>query len=234
MAVSKTRRIKVMDATYISPLQMYGPLVQPMTINEGIVYDLVRKLYHVVEINSDKKEVKLSIMNFNDPNRFGGEVPTVQRHTPTAKVVQHSTTTIHDNTVSAKPESKPVVKLPENIALREVVKDTAIVPPAAGSISIPTVEISNSSEPITNELDEEITPAIPLPTAVEEEALTADGASNNNDVNDSVINDDEGIDEDDEPEEDSDETSGDGSVTSSAASTSPSNKKKHNRGKKHR
>lgn len=233
MAVSKTRRIKVMDATYISPLQMYGPLVQPMTINEGIAYDLVRKLYHVVEINSDKKEVKLSIMNFNDPNRFGGEVPAVQKHTPTAKVVQHSTTTIHDNTVSAKPEPKPVVKLPENIALREVVKDTAIVPPAAGSISIPTAEISNSSEPITNELDEEITPAIPLPTAVEEEALTADGASNN-DVNDSVIDDDEGIDEDDEPEEDSDETSGDGSVTSSTTSTSPSNKKKHNRGKKHR
>ncbi len=233
MAVSKTRRIKVMDATYISPLQMYGPLVQPMTINEGIVYDLVRKLYHVVEINSDKKEVRLSIMNFNDPNRFGGEAPTVQKHIPTAKAVQHSTTVIHDNTVSAKPEPKPVVKLPENIALREVVKDTAIVPPAAGSISIPTAEISNSSEPITNELDEEITPAIPLPTAVEEEALTADGASNN-DVNDSVIDDNEGIDEDDEPEEDSDETSGDGSVTSSATSTSPSNKKKHNRGKKHR
>ena len=238
MAISKTRKVKIMDAKYISPLQMYGPIVQPMILSEGIVYDLVRKLYNVIEIDANKSELKLTLLNFNDPNRFGicDKTQTPVTHKDNSKpvnaqstaykipekVIPHTSTNITDNSQN--------IKLPENVTLRAVEKDTVIVPSSIDNIPTPVSENPTSTEPIINE---QVTanPAIPLPTADEKEALTADEASNS-DVNDSVIYDDEGID-DDEPEEDSDEASGNSSDTSST-STSPSNKKKHNRGKKHR
>lgn len=219
MAVLKTRRIKVMDATYISPLQMYGPIVSPMNISEGIAYDLVRKLYTVIEVSPTNKELKLTVMNFYNPDRFGEPVAETIKKIEAPKAEKPVV-------MATKPEVKkeaptPVI-VPDNIALREVKKDTIIVPPT---------EVIPTTEPIIN-MQESESPAIPLPV-VDKEAPTTDEASND-DVDDSAINDEEDIDEDDEPDEDSEESSSNGSVTSSAASASPSNKKKHNRGKKHR
>lgn len=219
MAVLKTRRIKVMDATYISPLQMYGPIVSPMNISEGIAYDLVRKLYTVIEVSPTNKELKLTILNFHNPDRFGEPVAETIKKTEAPKVEKPVV-------MATKPEVKkeapaPVI-VPDNIALREVKKDTIIVPPA---------EVIPTTEPNIN-MQESESPAILLPV-VDKEAPTTDEASND-DVDDSAINDEEDIDEDDEPDEDSEESSSNGSVTSSTASASPSNKKKHNRGKKHR
>lgn len=223
MTVSKTRKIKVMDAKYISPLQMYGPIIHPMTVNESIAYNLVRKLYNVVEVNSDKNEVKLTILNFNNPNRFD-TTPKASKpvHSEEKPDIQTSVS-INDNTVDNAQDTTPV-KLPGNAVLREVVKDTAIVPPVVNDSTPIPIPSSGalSSEPITN-----------TSLSDDEEFIIIDDDSNNV-VNTSDVNNNEGIDEEDETEEDSDESSGDSSVVSSTDSTSPSNKKKHNRGKKHR
>ena len=231
MAVSKTRKVKIMDSKYISPLQMYGPIIQPMALNESIVYDLVRRLYNVQEVDSNKNEVKLTIVNFNDPNRFKTTTEPVKVSTPVAKPAMAPKLAEHPTTPVKTEVKHENVILPSNVAMRTVDRNTATVPPKTDNIAIPRSTGGNSTE-LNNNARSSIAPAIPLPSTVEEEALTVEEIQNDN-VDDSVINDDEGYDED-ETEEDSDEASSDGSGDSSNTSTSPSNKKRHNRGKKHR
>ena len=62
----KTRQVTITNITYITPIQMDGPIVTPMTLSESIVRDLVRRGYNVLqEVNGT--QVKLTPFNFNNP-----------------------------------------------------------------------------------------------------------------------------------------------------------------------
>ena len=80
----KMRRITIADSTLIHPIQTFGPLVTPRAFSEDVVYNLVRKGYKVDEYpmptqqNVAVKHVRLTIANFNDPNRFNPEKVAVK------------------------------------------------------------------------------------------------------------------------------------------------------------
>ena len=64
--MQKTRKVTISNITYISPIQMDGPIVTPLTLSESIVRDLVRRGYTVIEeVNGYK--IRLTPCNFDNP-----------------------------------------------------------------------------------------------------------------------------------------------------------------------
>lgn len=69
-----SRWIKVRNITYISPLQIDGPIVTPLKVSSKIVRELVRKGYDVIE-RIDGKDIKLNSSNVDDPLSYVDKLP---------------------------------------------------------------------------------------------------------------------------------------------------------------
>ena len=88
---------------YLAPIEMMGPVVQPISVAKSAVVKLLMSGAEVHEYNKDtKKSVKLTLSNINDPDRFGPKVitpsdPVTPRTTPGVKV---------PNTEDPKPDTE--------------------------------------------------------------------------------------------------------------------------------
>ena len=81
----KTRQVTITNITYITPIQMDGPIVTPLTLSESIVRDLVRRGYNVYQ-EVDGTQVKLTPYNFNHPEISIAKSKPVQEDTKTNDV----------------------------------------------------------------------------------------------------------------------------------------------------
>ena len=89
------RRVKILTNGYIMPITMDGPIVSPIAIDDRTVFNLVRRGYNVVEVDTaNAKSVKLTIDNFNDPNRFGETVPVQPIFTTTGAAIDGEATPV--------------------------------------------------------------------------------------------------------------------------------------------
>ena len=82
------RKIKILTNGYIMPITMDGPIVSPIVVDDKTVFDLVRRGYDVTEVSQfDGSTVKLTVKNFNDPNRVNSLIPAKPVFTPTGSEV---------------------------------------------------------------------------------------------------------------------------------------------------
>ena len=82
--MGKTRNVTIKNITYITPIQMDGPIVTPMTLSESIVKELVRRGYNVYE-KIGGNNVRLTLANFNNPTSFVRKQDAPAVTTPTTK-----------------------------------------------------------------------------------------------------------------------------------------------------
>ena len=61
------RKITVENKTYIAPLQMYGPILNPISVPDSVVISLVRKGYTVNQKLKNGTTVRLTIYNVRNP-----------------------------------------------------------------------------------------------------------------------------------------------------------------------
>ena len=61
------RKITVENKTYIAPLQMYGPILNPISVPDSVVISLVRKGYTVNQKLKNGTTIRLTIYNVKDP-----------------------------------------------------------------------------------------------------------------------------------------------------------------------
>lgn len=81
----KTRQVTITNITYITPIQMDGPIVTPMTLSENIIRDLIRRGYNVIqEVNGTP--VKLTMSNFNNPSASLAKPKPIQENANTTAV----------------------------------------------------------------------------------------------------------------------------------------------------
>lgn len=185
--MQKMRKVTISNITYISPIQMDGPIVTPLALSESIVRDLVRKGYTVIEeVNGYK--VRLTPFNFDNPAisipkekseespRAHTKINTTQekRFSNNAPVVANKPT----------PTPKPVVETPKEEAkpvsydfgkdVHEV--DTSITPDeeAVGRLFTgrPIPDVSPDVEAIAEvDLAQEGTDEAGKPESAEEESV---------------------------------------------------------------
>lgn len=77
------RKITIENKTYISPLQMYGPVINPINVSDNMVIDLVRKGYIVNEKLKNGKIIRLNLFNMRNPYA----TVTAPQVTPTKRIV---------------------------------------------------------------------------------------------------------------------------------------------------
>ena len=63
------RKVRILDSTFITPIQMEGPVVTPLPLTTPVIFDLVRRGYQVVE-NIDGQDVRLTLVNVKDPRKY--------------------------------------------------------------------------------------------------------------------------------------------------------------------
>lgn len=63
------RKVRILDSTFITPIQMEGPVVTPLPLTTPVIFDLVRRGYQVVE-NVDGQDVRLTLVNVKDPRKY--------------------------------------------------------------------------------------------------------------------------------------------------------------------
>lgn len=99
------RKITVENKTYISPLQMYGPIINPINVSNDMVINLVRKGYTVNEKLKNGKMIRLNLYNMRNPY---ATVTTAPQTTPVKRVVPE--TSIPKPTVA--PVVTPKIEVP--------------------------------------------------------------------------------------------------------------------------
>lgn len=66
------RWLKIFYNGFITPVGMYGPLATPVNMDERVAWKSVVMGYDCFEVDmKTKKEIKLTLENFKDANRFG-------------------------------------------------------------------------------------------------------------------------------------------------------------------
>lgn len=105
-----SRKITVENKTYIGPLQMYGPIINPISVPDSIVIELVRKGYTVNEKLKNGSRIRLNSYNVKNP---------------TAAVTQPATST----PVQAKPVVEPTVQTTPVITTTPVVEKVVVEEP---------------------------------------------------------------------------------------------------------
>lgn len=63
------RKVRILDSTFITPIQMEGPIVTPLPLTTPVIFDLVRRGYKVIE-NVDGQDVRLTVVNVKDPRKY--------------------------------------------------------------------------------------------------------------------------------------------------------------------
>ena len=63
------RKVRILDSTFITPIQMEGPVVTPLPLTTPVIFDLVRRGYQVVE-NVDGQDIRLTLVNVKDPRKY--------------------------------------------------------------------------------------------------------------------------------------------------------------------
>ena len=63
------RKVRILDSTFITPIQMEGPVVTPLPLTTPVIFDLVRRGYQVVE-NIDGQDIRLTLVNVKDPRKY--------------------------------------------------------------------------------------------------------------------------------------------------------------------
>lgn len=84
------RKITVENKTYIAPLQMYGPILNPISVPDSVVISLVRKGYTVNQKLKNGTTVRLTIYNVRDPEATVGATSTLEKSKPTPAPVKKS------------------------------------------------------------------------------------------------------------------------------------------------
>ena len=104
------RKITVENKTYIGPLQMYGPIINPISVPDSIVIELVRKGYTVNEKLKNGSRVRLNSYNVKNPTA----------------AVSHPTTS---TPVQAKPAVKPTIQSTPVVTTTPVVEKVVVEEP---------------------------------------------------------------------------------------------------------
>lgn len=91
----KKRIIKVTNITYIAPLQIDGPIVNPISVSEKTVKELVRKGYTVIE-KVDGQDVVLNALNVNDPKGYLQNVENKKIADEKAAIETHTKQVVHE------------------------------------------------------------------------------------------------------------------------------------------
>ena len=86
------RKITVENKTYIAPLQMYGPILNPISVPDSVVISLVRKGYTVNQKLKNGTTIRLTIYNVKDPEATVEPTSTSTKpqlaHAPVKKAVE--------------------------------------------------------------------------------------------------------------------------------------------------
>lgn len=84
------RYIRVSNITYISPLQMEGPIVSPIPVSDSVVKELVRRGYNVTELINGEA-IKLNNSNVMDPLKYKKKVEDAIEKEHTKQVIAERT-----------------------------------------------------------------------------------------------------------------------------------------------
>ena len=103
------RKITVENKTYIAPLQMYGPILNPISVPDSVVISLVRKGYTVNQKLKNGTTVRLTIYNVRNPEDIvettSASVKPKSTPAPVKKSVEIPKTTLNESTEAvSKPE----------------------------------------------------------------------------------------------------------------------------------
>ena len=115
---------------YIPELQRMGPVIPACNFPAGVIYNLVRRGYEVYEHNpiDQKIKVRLTLENFNDTNKFAGQIhtePVVQVEekmveTPSnAEVIAAAAMTAEVPSVEEAVDEPAVTEEPETVVAEE-------------------------------------------------------------------------------------------------------------------
>lgn len=175
------RKIAVDNKTYIAPLQMYGPIVNPINVTDECTITLVKKGYSVRQKMKDGTFMKLNIYNMKDPEK-----------------AKENT----ENKVTVKvPEKKPPVKAPEKV------KESIV--PTKAPIKEPAKVYDDGPRDFGQEV-ESVDTSIPQVEGAIVEPTSAIDNFNNDNFEAVVVNKSESeVEEDSESDDDTDESTTD-------------------------
>lgn len=122
---------------YIPELQRMGPVIPACNFPAGVIYNLVRRGYEVYEHNpiDQKIKVRLTLDNFNDTNKFAGQIHTE----PVVQVEEKKVETPSNAEVIAA--AAMVADVP---SVEEVVDEPAVT-------EEPEVVVVEEETPVTND-----------------------------------------------------------------------------------
>ena len=63
-------RIKILDAGFVTAINMYAPIVNPIIVGANTLGRILNEGHRVVEYNEEGRGVVLTLDNYRDPNRF--------------------------------------------------------------------------------------------------------------------------------------------------------------------
>lgn len=114
-------RIAILDAGFVSAINMYAPVVNPIIVSGNTVGKILREGHRVVEYNKNDKSILLTLDNYNDPHRFddpveiakqeaaipvvNAEVPNTEIDTQAATFTGYTKNTIMDMEPAKAPAS---------------------------------------------------------------------------------------------------------------------------------
>ena len=111
------RKVRILDSTFITPIQMEGPVVTPLPLTTPVIFDLVRRGYQVVE-NIDGQDIRLTLVNVKDPRKYLNN--NVTNVTPSQQPVR-------ERQFANRAEIAPTRSRP---AVTEVVEETPVETPS--------------------------------------------------------------------------------------------------------
>ena len=111
------RKVRILDSTFITPIQMEGPVVTPLPLQTPVIFDLVRRGYQVVE-NIDGQDIRLTLVNVKDPRKYLNN--NVTNVTPSQQPVR-------ERQFANRAEIAPTRSRP---AVTEVVEETPVETPS--------------------------------------------------------------------------------------------------------
>lgn len=149
------RKITVENKTYIAPLQMYGPILNPISVSDSVVISLVRKGYTVNQKLKNGTTVRLTIYNVRNPEDIVETTSASVKPKSTPAPVKKSVE------IPKTPVGKTLNESTEAVSKPEVIDDG--VRDFGETISgINTVPV------VTNEIPKEV---VQVPTTPEERGL---------------------------------------------------------------
>ena len=145
------RKITVENKTYIAPLQMYGPILNPISVSDETAMNLVRKGYTVNQKLKNGTTVRLTIFNMKNP-----EAP-----------VATSTTRTQVQTTAAPVKVKTVAEVAKTVPVVEATPVPTVIDDGVRDFG-ETISGINTVPVVTNEIPKEV---VQVPTTPEERGL---------------------------------------------------------------